>query len=78
MTAQGRREAAYRHYVNKHMSQRQKQLAKAQKAANRKMKHQLQPQPMTEPVVTSSVDPVDEVAAPISVSSSNIAQAPEP
>ena len=64
MSAQSRREMAYRHYLAKHMRQRQKQLAKAQKAAHRKLKRDLnshQPQ-VSQPTVFSSVEPLDQVA----------------
>ena len=41
MSPQARRERAYRHYVAKHMRERQKQMARAQKAANRQLKQKL-------------------------------------
>lgn len=58
---------AYRHYVDKHIRQRQKQIAKAQKAANRRMKHHLQPEIPSEPMVNSRMEP-DQVNAPVTVS----------
>jgi len=67
MTAQGRREMAYRHYVDKHIRQRQKQMAKAQKAANRRAKEHLQPEIPSEPIVNAGTEP--QTTAPIAVSS---------
>jgi hypothetical protein len=75
MSAQARRERAYRHYVQKQMKQRQKAIARAQKAANRQAKRQLKEklklaQP-SEPRVTTNVEDVSpempsvfETAAP--------------
>jgi len=67
MTAQGRREMAYRHYVDKHIRQRQKQIAKAQKAANRRAKYRPQSEVPSEPMVNSRVEP-NQVNAPVTVS----------
>jgi hypothetical protein len=81
MTAQGRREMAYRHYVNKSMKTRDHRIAKAQ-AANRKMKHvsQGRSEVPSEPIVSSGVGPVSEpMSAPITVSASdNGASSSEP
>jgi hypothetical protein len=77
MSPQARRERAYRHYVQSQMKQRQKAIAKAQKAANRQAKRELKEklklaQP-SEPRVTAGVESVpsswseptsDQVAAP--------------
>jgi hypothetical protein len=73
MTAQGRREMAYRHYVNSHVKNRQRQIAKASAAANRKTKHDLEAQAETpsEPRVSSGVERAAEpTSAPITVSAS--------
>lgn len=78
MTAQGRREAAYRHYVNKHMRQQQKRIAKAQKASVRHAKHPLNSEPpITEqPVVRSGAESADMSGAPMNISSSGPGEAP--
>lgn len=79
MTARGRGEMRYRHYVNHNIRQRQKQIAKVRKAHNRKLKQDWQAQPPvpSQPVVSSSVETGDQVSAPMTVSSSEAAQAPE-
>ena len=56
MSPQARRERAYRHYVSKQMKVRQKQIARAQKAANREMKRKIKNAEPSEPRVTSSVE----------------------
>jgi hypothetical protein len=76
MTTQGRREMAYRRYVNKSIKQRQRQIARAQKAANRKLKHdwQARAQVPSEPIVHSSLEPVsagDQFSTPVTVSAPN-------
>lgn len=58
MSAQARRERAYRHYVAKQMKKRQKEMARAQKAANRDMKHKTQNLQPSEPQVTTSLQDV--------------------
>jgi len=56
MSAQARRERAYRHYVSKQMRQRQKQMARAQKAANRQLKQKMKNIQPSDPQITSSVE----------------------
>jgi hypothetical protein len=58
MSAQARRERAYRHYAAKQMKKRQKEMARAQKAANRDMKHKMQNMQPSEPQVTTSLQDV--------------------
>ena len=58
MSAQARRERAYRHYVAKHMRERQKQMARAQKAANRDMKRKMKGVQPSEPQMTTSIEDV--------------------
>jgi hypothetical protein len=71
MSAQGRREMAYRHYVNKSMKQREHRIAKATAAASHKMKRNMQPQVPSEPIVSSGAGPATEpMSAPITVSAS--------
>jgi len=65
-SAQARRERAYRHYVAKQMKKRQKQITRAQKAANRRMGSKLKFLHPSDPQVTTSV----ENSAPASVSQS--------
>jgi regulator of protease activity HflC (stomatin/prohibitin superfamily) len=73
MSAQARRERAYRNYVQKQIKQRQKAMAKAQKAANRQLKEKMKLAQPSEPRITSGVESVpnswseptaDQVAAP--------------
>ena len=64
MSAQARRERAYRHYVEKHMRERQKQLARAQKAANRDMKRKMKNLEPSAPQMTTSVQDVSPTNYP--------------
>lgn len=58
MSAQARRERAYRHYVSKQMRARQKQMARAQKAANRDMKKRMKQVQPSEPQMTTNIEDV--------------------
>jgi hypothetical protein len=77
MSAQARRERAYRHYVQKQMKARQKAIARAQKQANREMKRKMKTVQVSEPKITTTVEDVsapsfsEPVAAPITVSASD-------
>ena len=55
MSAQARRERAYRHYVAKQRKEQQKAMARAQKEANRELKRKTKNLQPSEPVVTTSV-----------------------
>ncbi|HEX4638106.1 MAG TPA: hypothetical protein VH170_01320 [Chthoniobacterales bacterium] len=85
MSPQARRERAYRHYVAKQMKKRQKEMARAQKAANREMKLKMKNVQPSEPHVTTSVQEVSEypsVFQPVAESqpqpSSQVASEPAP
>ena len=69
MSAQARRERVYRHYVQHQIKQRQKETARAQKAANRQLKQKLKNLQPSEPVATTSLE---DVSAP-SVSGAAVA-----
>lgn len=77
MSAQARRERAYRHYVQKQIKQRQKAMAKAQKAANRQLKEKMKLAQPSDPQITSRVEsvpnswsePMSEQVAPAPASS---------
>jgi pectin methylesterase-like acyl-CoA thioesterase len=58
MSAQARRERAYRHYVQKQMKHRQREMARAQKAANRQLKQKLKNVQPSDPQVTTSLEDV--------------------
>lgn len=58
MSPQARRERVYRHYVDKHIRERQKQMARAQKAANRQLKQKLKNLQPSDPQTTTSVEDV--------------------
>ena len=75
MSPQARRERAYRHYVAKQMKQRQKAIARAQKAANRELKRKMKSAQPSEPQITTTVESApgswsEPVAAPVTVSAS--------
>lgn len=56
MSAQARRERAYRHYVAKQMKQRQKAIARAQKQANRELKRKMKNLQPSEPKITTTLE----------------------
>ncbi len=56
MSAQARRERAYHHYVQKQMKQRQREFARAQKAANRQLKQKLKNLQPSDPQTTAGVE----------------------
>ncbi len=66
-SAQGRREAAYRHYLNKHIRERQKQIAKAQKAARKRAKQTKNPEPLTDSKPASSSGSVYNLGGPVTM-----------
>jgi hypothetical protein len=81
MSAQARRERAYRHYVQKQIKQRQREAARAQKAANRQTKEKMKLAQPSEPQVAATVESVpnswsepmpEEVAAPQALSSDEV------
>jgi hypothetical protein len=74
MSAQARRERAYRHYVAKQKKQRQKEMARAQREANRELKRKTKNLQPSEPVVTTSVQ---DFGMP-SVFDSPATEAPQP
>jgi hypothetical protein len=78
MTAQGRREMVYRHYVNKHIKQRQHQIARAKAQANRKMKNDLKSPGPSEPIVNAGAQSSEPVAAPVMISPSPTAESDNP
>jgi hypothetical protein len=55
-TAQGRREIAYRRYVQKSIKQRRRAMARAQKAANRQLKLKTKSIQPSDPRVTTAVE----------------------
>jgi len=76
MSASGRREMAYRHYVQKQMKQRNRATARAQKAANRQLKLKMKSAVPSEPQITTSVEGAkgassEPVAPPVTVSASS-------
>ncbi|SRR6266404_3439378 len=56
MSPQARRERAYHHYVQKQMRERQKQMARAQKVANRQLKQRLKQTEPSAPQVSTSLE----------------------
>jgi hypothetical protein len=62
MTKYGRQEMAYRHYVRKHVRQRQHQIARAQAKANRETKIKMKSVPEAAPKITATAEPVPEPA----------------
>jgi hypothetical protein len=75
MSAQARRDRASRHYVQKQMKQRQRAMARAQKAANRQLKLKMKSAVVSEPQITTGVESTpgawsEPVAPPVTVSAS--------
>jgi hypothetical protein len=56
MSAQARRERAYRHYLAKQMKHRQRQIARAQKAANRNAKRKMKNLQPSDPMLTTTLE----------------------
>lgn len=56
MSAQARRERAYRHYVAKQTKKRQKEIARAQKAARRNIKEKVRFAQPSEPMMRTTLD----------------------
>lgn len=74
MTKSGRQQMAYRHYVRKHVRERQRRIARATAQAERNPKRQRSSiQPIT-PIVNAKVEPVQPMAEPISVSPSTVSE----
>jgi hypothetical protein len=65
MTKSGRQQMAYRHYVHKHIRERQRRIARANAQANRKMKRQLSSIQPSAPIVNTNVEPVQPMAETI-------------
>jgi hypothetical protein len=75
MSAQARRERAYRHYVAKQTKQHRRAMARAQKAANRQLKTKMKSAVVSEPQISSGVESVpgswsEPMASPVTVSAS--------
>jgi hypothetical protein len=75
MSAQARRERAYRHYVAKQMKQRNRAVARAQKAANRNLKAKMKSAVPSEPQITAGAESSagswsEPMAPPVTVSAS--------
>ena len=62
MSPQARRERAYRHYVQKQIKQRNRQMARAQKAANRQLKEKMKLAQPSEPMITTSLESTPDSA----------------
>ena len=76
LSGQARRERAYRHYVQKQIKQRRREMARAQKAANRELKLKTESIQPSEPKITSSAESLPDfspepVAPPVTVSASD-------
>jgi hypothetical protein len=75
MSAQARRERAYRHYVAKQTKQRRRAMVRAQKEANHQLKLKMKSAQPSEPVLTTSVESSpgswsEPMAPPVTVSAS--------
>ena len=75
MSANGRREMAYRHYVAKQTKQRRRAMARAQKADNRQLKSKMKSAEPSEPQITTNVESspgswAEPIAPPVTVSAS--------
>ena len=75
MSESGRREMAYRHYVAKQTKQHRREMARAQKAANRQLKLKMKSAVPSEPQITAGAESAPEswsepVVPPVTVSAS--------
>ena len=74
MTKSGRQQMAYRHYVRKHVRERQRRIARATAKAERIPKRQRSSIQPSAPIVNANVEPVQPMAEPISVSPSTVSE----
>ena len=74
MTKSGRQQMTYRHYVRKHIRERQRHIARASAQAKRKMKRQLSSIQPSAPIVNANIEPVQPMAEPITVSPSALSE----
>jgi hypothetical protein len=70
MSPQARRDRAYRHYVAKQTKKRHREMARAQKAANREMKLKMKNLQPSEPKITTTLEDFspESTSAPIAPS----------
>jgi len=68
MSKSGRQQMAYQRYIRKHVRQRQHDLARAQAKAKRQMKKDMKTLPADDPQMTATVDRMEPMADPITVS----------
>ncbi len=71
MTKSGRQQMAYRHYVRKHIRERQRRIARATAQAERNPKRQRSSIQPSAPIVNANVQPVQPIAEPTSISPSS-------
>ena len=74
MTKSGRQQMAYRHYVRKHVRERQRRIARATAKAERIPKRQRSSIQPSAPIVNANVEPAQPMAEPISVSPSTVSE----
>ena len=74
MTKSGRQQMAYRHYVRKHVRERQHRIARATAQAERNPKRQRSSIQPSAPIVNANAEPVQPMAEPTSVSPSTVSQ----
>jgi Na+-translocating ferredoxin:NAD+ oxidoreductase RnfC subunit len=77
MTKSGRQEMAYRHYVRKHIRERQRRIARATAQAERNHKRLRSPIQPSEPIVNANVEPIQPMAEPVSISPSAVSESSE-
>ena len=75
MSKDRRQQMAYQRYIHRNLRHRQREQARAQKAANRQLKQKMKLAVPSEPQLSTSVETVptsmaDSVASPITVSAS--------
>jgi len=73
-TKSGRQQMAYRHYVRKHIRERQRRIARATAKAERNPKRQRNSIQPSAPIVNANVEAVQPMAEPISVSPSAVSE----
>jgi Na+-translocating ferredoxin:NAD+ oxidoreductase RnfC subunit len=74
MTKSGRQQMAYRHYVRKHIRERQRRIARATAQAERNPKRQRSSIQPSAPIVNANVQPVQPMAEPTSISPSTVSE----
>jgi Na+-translocating ferredoxin:NAD+ oxidoreductase RnfC subunit len=74
MTKSGRQQMAYRHYVRKHIRERERRIARATAQAERNQKRLRSSIQPSAPIVNANAEPIQPMVEPISISPSTASE----